>query len=42
MMDYLKNTAGIDFTQIGDTIKNVKTVTDTGASGINSLKDLLQ
>ena len=42
MLDYLKNTAGIDLSQIGTTLKNVKTVTDAGASGVNSLKDLLQ
>jgi len=41
-LDYLKNNAGIDISQIGNTLKNVKTVTDTSASGINSLKELLQ
>jgi hypothetical protein len=41
-LDYLKNTAGIDFTHIGDTLKNVKTVTDVGANGINSLSEFMK
>lgn len=40
MLDYLRRTAGIDLTQIGDTLKNVKSVSDMGA--LDSLKSLVK
>ncbi|MFH0837825.1 MAG: hypothetical protein V1880_00990 [Patescibacteria group bacterium] len=40
LMDYLRNTMGFSFTEIGETLNHIKNITEGG--NIESLKNLMQ
>lgn len=42
IVDYLQNSAGINLSDISETLGNVKKVSDMGSNGVDSLKGLFQ
>lgn len=42
LVDYMQNSVGISLSEVGETIKNVKTVGDAGAGGLESLRNLVR